>query len=90
MEEKVKEDLGEKIVEVVKTIYDPEIPVDIFELGLIYKIDVEDDRTVKIDITYITKLDKVEEQQLMPDQPGLIITLGAAAAGGEPGRSFLP
>ena len=37
--------LGEKIVEVLKTIYDPEIPVDIYELGLIYDVFVNEDRT---------------------------------------------
>jgi FeS assembly SUF system protein len=51
MEEKVKEDLGEKIVEVVKTIYDPEIPVDIYELGLIYDVFVNGDMDVKILMT---------------------------------------
>ncbi len=51
MEEKVKEDLGEKIVEVVKTIYDPEIPVDIYELGLIYDVFVNEDMDVKILMT---------------------------------------
>ena len=42
--------LGEKIVEVLKTIYDPEIPVDIYELGLIY-VFVNEDRDVKILMT---------------------------------------
>lgn len=51
MEEKVKEDLGEKIVEVVKTIYDPEIPVDIYELGLIYDVFVNENMDVKILMT---------------------------------------
>ena len=51
MDEKVKEDLGEKIVEVVKTIYDPEIPVDIYELGLIYDVFVNEDMDVKILMT---------------------------------------
>ncbi len=51
MEQKVKEDLGEKIVEVVKTIYDPEIPVDIYELGLIYDVFVNEDMDVKILMT---------------------------------------
>ena len=39
------------IVSGLKTVYDPEIPADIYELGLIYKIDIEDDRTVKIKMT---------------------------------------
>jgi FeS assembly SUF system protein len=43
--------LGEQIVEQLKTVYDPEIPVNIYELGLVYKIDVEDDNTVLIDMT---------------------------------------
>lgn len=43
--------LGEKIIEQLRTVYDPEIPVNIYELGLIYRIDVEDDNTVIIDMT---------------------------------------
>lgn len=39
------------IVAALKTVYDPEIPCDIYELGLIYKVDVGDDRLVKIDMT---------------------------------------
>lgn len=43
--------LSDDIVSALKTVYDPEIPADIFELGLIYKIDIEDDRMVKIMMT---------------------------------------
>ncbi len=43
--------ITDDIVSALKTVYDPEIPADIYELGLIYKIDIEDDRTVKIDMT---------------------------------------
>ena len=43
--------LGEKIVKVLKTIYDPEIPVDIYELGLIYDVMVNEDLDVKILMT---------------------------------------
>ena len=39
------------IIAALKTVYDPEIPSDIYELGLIYAIDIEDDRTVKVDMT---------------------------------------
>ena len=46
--------LGEKIVGVIKTIYDPEIPVDIYELGLIYDVFVNEDYDVKILMTLTT------------------------------------
>ena len=44
--------LETRIVDVLKTVYDPEIPVDIYELGMIYKIDVRNDHTVDIDMTF--------------------------------------
>ncbi len=54
MDTKEKEDLGIKIVEMIKTIFDPEIPVDIYELGLIYDVFVNEDRDVKILMTLTT------------------------------------
>jgi FeS assembly SUF system protein len=45
------EQLTADIVAALKTVYDPEIPADIYELGLIYKIDVDDDRNIAIDMT---------------------------------------
>ena len=42
----------EEIVKVLKTVYDPEIPVNIYDLGLIYKVDVDDDKNVVIDMTF--------------------------------------
>lgn len=51
MTNKDKEDLGDKIVEVIKTIFDPEIPVDIYELGLIYDVFVNEDKDVKVLMT---------------------------------------
>lgn len=46
-----KKDLEEEIIMVIKTIYDPEIPVDIYELGLIYEIKIDDELNVNIDMT---------------------------------------
>lgn len=48
-EEKLK--IEERIVEVLKTVYDPEIPVDIYNLGLIYRIDLHDDGILELDMT---------------------------------------
>lgn len=45
------ERMAADIIGAIKTVYDPEIPADIYELGLIYKIDIEDDRTVNIVMT---------------------------------------
>lgn len=50
IEQKTKTE--ERIVEVLKTVYDPEIPVNIYDLGLIYKIDLQDDGTLDIDMTF--------------------------------------
>ena len=47
-------DLKEKVIAEIKKIYDPEIPVNIFELGLIYKIEIIDDKKVNIDMTLTT------------------------------------
>ena len=46
--------LTDDIIAALKTVYDPEIPSDIYELGLIYKIDIADDRKVAIDMTLTT------------------------------------
>lgn len=46
--------LTDEIVTALKTVFDPEIPADIYELGLIYKVDVDDDRLVHIDMTLTT------------------------------------
>jgi FeS assembly SUF system protein len=45
------ERLTDEIIAGLKTVYDPEIPADIYELGLIYRIDIGDDRAVKIDMS---------------------------------------
>ncbi|MDQ0346357.1 SUF system Fe-S cluster assembly protein [Ancylobacter vacuolatus] len=46
--------LTDDIVAALKTVYDPEIPVDIYELGLIYKVDIADDRQVAVEMTLTT------------------------------------
>lgn len=43
--------MTDDIIAALKTVYDPEIPADIYELGLIYRVDIQDDRTVAIDMT---------------------------------------
>ena len=43
--------ITDQLIEKLKTVYDPEIPVDIYELGLIYKVDVSDDKDIAIDMT---------------------------------------
>lgn len=48
-EERLK--IEEKVVQMLKTVYDPEIPIDIYELGLIYNIDLSDAGDLKIDMT---------------------------------------
>ncbi len=46
-----KPTIEEEIVKMLKTVYDPEIPVNIYDLGLVYKVDVDDDKNVRIDMT---------------------------------------
>jgi FeS assembly SUF system protein len=52
MEQVEKTKIEEGIVDVLRTVYDPEIPVNIYDLGLIYKIDVKDDASVDVDMTF--------------------------------------
>lgn len=46
-----KIELEEKIIEMIKTVYDPEIPVNVYDLGLIYRIELKEDNSVDIDMT---------------------------------------
>jgi FeS assembly SUF system protein len=46
--------MTDDIVSALKTVYDPEIPADIYELGLIYRVDIKDDRSVDVDMTLTT------------------------------------
>lgn len=52
MTQEEKSNIESRIVDVLRTVFDPEIPVNIYDLGLIYKIDVRDDATVDIDMTF--------------------------------------
>ena len=51
MTQEEKTSIEERIVDVLKTVYDPEIPVNIYDLGLIYKIDLQDDGVLNLDMT---------------------------------------
>ena len=51
MDDQEKKALEELIIQVIKTVYDPEIPVDIYELGLIYSVDIDENVNVHIDMT---------------------------------------
>ena len=53
MTQEEKTQIEERIVDVLKTVYDPEIPVNIFDLGMIYRIEVQEDFVVDIDMTFI-------------------------------------
>ena len=53
--------LGDRVIEALRTVYDPEIPVNIFELGLVYKIDVDDQNAVRIDMTLTSPMCPVAE-----------------------------
>ena len=48
------DDLKQKIIKEIKKVYDPEIPVNIYELGLIYKIEIDNKNNVKVDMTLTT------------------------------------
>jgi len=66
MNEEQMQAIGEKVVEVIKTIYDPEIPVDIYELGLIYDVRVSEDADIEIDMTLTSPSCPVAES--MPEE----------------------
>lgn len=52
MTQEEKTQIEERIVEVLKTVFDPEIPVNIYDLGLIYRIELQDDGTLELDMTF--------------------------------------
>lgn len=71
--------LTSEIVTALKTVYDPEIPVDIYEIGLIYRIDIADDRTVKVDMSLTSpNCPSAQELPIMVEN-----TLGSVAGVGE-------
>ena len=70
------ERLSADIIAALKTVYDPEIPADIYELGLIYRIDIDDDRNVAIDMTLTAPGCPVAGEM-----PGWVETAVAAVAG---------
>ena len=51
MDKKEKAELNDKIIRAIKTVYDPEIPVDVYELGLIYEIDIKDNKDIHVLMT---------------------------------------
>jgi FeS assembly SUF system protein len=53
--------LGDRVIEALRTVYDPEIPVNIFELGLVYKVDVDDQNAVRVDMTLTSPMCPVAE-----------------------------
>jgi len=63
----------EKIIEQIKTVYDPEIPVDIYELGLIYEIHIEDNGLVKLLMTLTTPMCPVADSLPMEVQEKILM-----------------
>ncbi len=72
------EELGRNVIEVLKTVYDPEIPVNIYELGLIYRIDIDDEDRVHIDMTLTSPMCPVAET-LPPEVEMKVATVSGAA-----------
>ncbi len=64
--ELTKKDVEELIIETLKTVYDPEIPVDVYELGLIYEINIDDDFNVQVIMTLTSPSCPVAES--MPEE----------------------
>ena len=78
------EQLTADIVAALKTVYDPEIPADIYELGLIYKIDIDDDRNVAIEMTLTAPgcpvagslpVEVEKRIEIIPDVPSAVVEL---------------
>lgn len=65
-------EIVDNIIEQIKTVFDPELPVDIYELGLIYKIEVDDNGTAHIDMTLTTPMCPVADSMPMEVQEKVI------------------
>lgn len=74
--EEENERLSEAIVQALKTVTDPEIPADIYELGLIYRVDIKDDRSVAVDMTLTTP-----NCPVAGDLPGMVENAVASVPG---------
>jgi len=72
MDQSSKEQLKEKVIAAIKTVYDPEIPVDIYELGLIYEIDIDDDSVVHVNMTLTSPACPVAESLPMEVQERIV------------------
>ena len=70
------DELRNEVIEALKTVYDPEIPVDIYELGLIYEVAIDDDRKVRIQMTLTSPMCPVAESL-----PGEVEAKAAAVEG---------
>ena len=68
--------LTDDIVAALKTVYDPEIPADIYELGLIYRVDIADDRAVTVDMTLTSP-----NGPAAGERPGMVENAVASVAG---------
>lgn len=68
--------IKDRIIEAIKTVYDPEIPVDIYELGLIYDIDISDDGQVAVRMTLTTPMCPVADSLPMEVQEKIIAVEG--------------
>lgn len=71
-----KQALEEKIIEQIKTVYDPEIPADIYEIGLIYEINIADDGKVEIIMTLTTPMCPVADSLPMEVQEKVMMVDG--------------
>lgn len=76
MDQSSKEQLKENVIAAIKTVYDPEIPVDIYELGLIYDLDIDDDGVVHVNMTLTSPACPVAESLPMEVQERIIAVEG--------------